>query len=85
MKQFTYVVTDPLGCHARPAGLIVKKAGEFQASVKISNGVKEGDAKRILSLMSLAIKQGNEIKISVDGPDEGPCATALEAFLKANL
>lgn len=26
MKEFKYVITDPEGIHARPAGLLVKKA-----------------------------------------------------------
>ena len=33
MKEFKYVVTDAEGIHARPAGLLVKKAGEFTSSV----------------------------------------------------
>ena len=27
MKEFTYVITDPEGIHARPAGALVKEAG----------------------------------------------------------
>ena len=26
MKQFTYTINDPLGIHARPAGLLAKEA-----------------------------------------------------------
>ena len=37
MKEFKYVVTDAEGIHARPAGLLVKKAGEFTSSVTIAN------------------------------------------------
>ena len=29
MKEFTYLVTDELGIHARPAGLLVKLAKTF--------------------------------------------------------
>ncbi len=29
MKQFTYVITDPLGIHARPAGLLAKQAKSY--------------------------------------------------------
>ena len=29
MKQFTYVIQDPLGIHARPAGALVKAAKPF--------------------------------------------------------
>ena len=25
MKQFTFVITDPVGIHARPAGILVKE------------------------------------------------------------
>ena len=47
MKEFKYVVTDAEGIHARPAGLLVKKAGEFTSSVTIAKGDKSADAKRI--------------------------------------
>ena len=26
MKEFTYTITDPVGIHARPAGMLAKKA-----------------------------------------------------------
>ena len=26
MKQFTYTITDPVGIHARPAGVLAKQA-----------------------------------------------------------
>ena len=29
MKQFIYTITDELGLHARPAGLLVKEAKEI--------------------------------------------------------
>lgn len=31
MKEFTYVITDPEGIHARPAGLLVKAAAGFKS------------------------------------------------------
>lgn len=31
MKQFTYVITDEAGIHARPAGLLVKEAAKLPA------------------------------------------------------
>ncbi|WP_432643321.1 HPr family phosphocarrier protein [Acidaminococcus sp.] len=35
--------------------------------------------------MGMGIKQGMELTVSVEGPDEKDAAVALEAFLKANL
>ena len=36
MKEFKYVITDEVGIHARPAGLLVKKAKEFTSTIIIS-------------------------------------------------
>ena len=45
MKQFTYTITDPVGIHARPAGLLVKevkKKGE-EGKVAIRNIRRDGN------------------------------------------
>ncbi len=86
MKEFTYVIQDPMGIHARPAGQFVKEAGAFaDTAVTIGRGGKEVDAKRILGVMSLGVKQGEEVTIKCDGPDEDAAAEKLEAFLKENM
>lgn len=33
MKQFEYTINDPLGIHARPAGMLVKEAKAFADTV----------------------------------------------------
>ena len=85
MKEFKYVITDELGIHARPAGLLVKEAAKFQADIKIKKGEKEADAKRIFGIMGLAAKKGDEIVLTADGADEAEAIAAIEEFLKANL
>ena len=85
MKQFSYVIKDELGLHARPAGFLVKEAGKFQSSVKIQKGAKEADAKRIFGIMGLAVKKGEEVVIKADGADEDEAIKALEAFFNENL
>lgn len=85
MQEIKYVVKDPLGIHARPAGLIVKMAAGFKSAITIDNGVKKADAKRIMAVMSMGIKQGQEIVVTVEGEDENAAAEAIETFLKENV
>ena len=85
MKEFKYVITDELGIHARPAGLLVKEAAKFQSDIKIKKGEKEANAKRIFGIMGLAAKKGDEIILTADGADEADAIAAIEEFLKANL
>ena len=80
MKEFTHVIADPLGLHARPAGMLVKACAGFTSAVTI-----KADAKRLMAVMRLAAKQGMELTVSVEGADEEKAATELKAFLEANL
>ncbi len=85
MKTFTYKITDELGIHARPAGLLVKKASGFSSDIKIFFGEKSADLKKIFAVMSLGIKCGNEIKVTAEGRDEEKAADELKSFLEQNL
>ncbi len=84
MKRFTYTVADPVGIHARPAGLLAKKASEFESKITLIKGDKSADTRRLMMLMSLGIKCGDEITVQIDGADEAQAAEALEKFLREN-
>lgn len=87
MKTISYVVTDPLGLHARPAGLLVKQSAAYKSGITLKNvGTgKTADAKRIMGVMSLGVKKDNEIELTIEGEDEDKAAAELETFLKENL
>ncbi len=85
MKEIKYVITDPVGIHARPAGNLVKAIKSYSSAITVFKGDKSADMKKLLKLMGLGVKQGDEIIINVEGEDEEACAAAIEEFLKANL
>jgi phosphocarrier protein HPr len=75
-------VRNKAGIHCRPAGLIIQKIIDFpdcSFSLKCSKG--ESDLTSILALLSLALEQGEEIEITVNGPDEeNVCTEIAELF-----
>ena len=86
MKEFKFTVTDPVGIHARPAGLLVKAVKAHAANITITNADgKSADAKKLLALMGLGIKQGDTITVAVEGADEDSAAAAIEKFMTDNL
>ncbi len=85
MTKFNYTITDEFGIHARPAGLLVKEAEKFESNISIKLSDNTADAKRIFSIMSLGVKQGDMIEVSIDGPDENEAKNAIEKFLGSNL
>ena len=85
MKSFTYTVQDELGLHARPAGLLVKEAAKFKSAITLDSGAKKADAKRIMAVMSMGVKQGVEVTVTVDGEDEDAAFEAIKTFFETNL
>ena len=85
MKEFKHVIADPLGMHARPAGMLVKAVAPYASKITITAPTGTADAKRLMGIMRLAAKQGMELTITVEGADEEKAATELQAFLAANL
>lgn len=85
MVKITFEVNDPMGLHARPAGLLVKEAVKCTSKVTICKGEKKGDAKRIFNVMGLAIKANETVDLLVEGEKETEEAAALEAFIKENI
>ena len=85
MKEFTYKIQDEIGIHARPAGLLVKKAGEFQSDIKLIKGDKEADAKKIFAVMGLGVKKDETIRVQVSGIDEDRATKEIEKFFGDNL
>ena len=85
MKSFEYVVKDELGLHARPAGMLVKQAKGYESKVTITKAGKSADATRLMAVMSLAVKQGEEVTVTVEGADEDKACEEIKAFFEANF
>jgi len=85
MKTIKYVITDELGIHARPAGIIVKLVKAYNSKILIGRPEKMVDATKIIGIMSLCMKQGDEIHITVEGEDESEAAAAIKTLLEENL
>lgn len=85
MIEFSCIIKDELGLHARPAGLMVKEASKCTSKITIKSGKKSGDAKRIFSIMGMAVKQGDEITVTVEGPDEKIEVKAFQGYLETIL
>ena len=87
MKQFTYTITDPVGIHARPAGLLAKAAKALDSTVTVAkaDGSKSAAATKLMALMGLGIKQGETVTVTVEGGNEDANFAAMEQFFKDNL
>lgn len=82
MTELVYTIKDNSGIHARPAGLLVKKAQQFASDITITKGEKTVDLKKLFALMSLAIKKDETVTITADGSDEAQAIEAVKELME---
>jgi phosphocarrier protein len=80
-----FIVTSPMGFHARPAAVFVKEAGNFKCEVVVKTKGKEISAKSMLGVLSLGLQSGQELTLQIDGPDEAEAMARFEKFFAEEL
>lgn len=67
-----FVVDDPAGLHARPAGALVAAVAPYDADVRVYHELAGRGpvlARSMTSLISLGVQEGDEILVQATGPD----------------
>ncbi len=77
MQQMEITVANAVGLHARPAAVLVQTAKAFEADIAVEKAGRKVSAKSLISVLSLAVKNGERIAVYADGVDE---AAALDAI-----
>lgn len=85
MKEFNYTITDEIGIHARPAGMLAKKAKAFESSVTIAKGEKEAALTKLMAVMALGVKHGDTVTVKAEGADEEAAIAEIKKFFEKNL
>lgn len=85
MKQFSYIIKDENGLHARPAGMLTKEAKKYQSAVTISCNGKSAAAGKLMAIMAMGVKRGDNVEVTIEGADEDTAAAELQKFFRENL
>ena len=85
MKSFNYVIKDEIGLHARPAGMLVKEAKNYESKITITKAGKAVEATKLMAIMGLGVKCGDTVEVSVEGSDEEAAFVGIQKFFEENL
>lgn len=69
------------GVQDRKASQFVQLASTFDSEIKVIKDGKTIEAKRIMGIMSIGIREGEEITLIVKGVEEQKALITLENFL----
>ena len=85
MKKFNYVIKDEIGIHARPAGMLAKLAKKYESKITVGKDGKTAEARKLMALMGLSVKCGDEVEVTVEGADEEKALEEMKLFFETNL
>jgi phosphocarrier protein len=85
MVQSEVVISDPTGLHARPAAVFVQAAKGFTSRITVRYDGKEADAKSIMSIMAMGIKNECTISLTAEGADETEAIRKLKSLIESNF
>ncbi|MDF2889933.1 MAG: Phosphotransferase system, phosphocarrier protein HPr [Clostridia bacterium] len=85
MVEIKLIMTNKLGLHARPAAEFTKLAARFKSKITLEGNGKTADAKSLLMILTMGIRQGGELTVKADGPDEIESIEALKNLVEGWL
>jgi phosphocarrier protein FPr len=68
-EKLEWVIDYPAGLHARPASIWVDSARHASHRIQIRHGAEIADARNLVSLLQLGLRNGDKITISTEGVD----------------
>jgi phosphotransferase system HPr (HPr) family protein len=83
MRSRDVVIEGEAGLHARPAALFCRAASRFGSDVRVEKGGASANAKSLLSVLQLDVRQGDTVTLVADGPDADEAVQALVELLVA--
>ena len=78
-------VVNKAGFHMRPANLFVQAMTRFQSNITIVFNDRDIDGKSIMNVMAACMKQGTEIEIRCEGPDEVEMLRTAAELVRSGL
>ncbi|MFZ7132567.1 MAG: HPr family phosphocarrier protein [Eubacteriales bacterium] len=85
MKQFTYIIKDRIGIHARPATILAQEARKFECEIILEVKSKRVQVKDMMKVMSMTIKQGTEVLVTAKGSDEDAAIKRFAEIMRQNM
>ena len=82
MQMFKHVIQNAQGIYADSADCLVKAAKCFESQISLSKRSQNGDLKHIFSAAALGVQLGDEVTVTIEGPDEERAAAVMKELFE---
>lgn len=81
-EKLSFVVSDPVGLHARPATILVNQASKFTSNITLVYTGKTVNLKSIMGVMSLGVPTKATVEVIAEGDDEKDAIASIAKVIK---
>jgi len=85
MTERSAIIRNEAGIHCRPSAVILKEVKQYAGEVVVCSEFGETRLDSVMSLLSLGLDEGREIRIRVSGPDEEKVADRMVELFEYNF
>lgn len=82
-KKFEWTLDYPTGLHARPATKWLETARQFNSSIRIRHADKTADAKNLIALLRLGVREGTSLTVSAEGADADKALSVMQILMQS--
>ncbi|MBM7557960.1 HPr family phosphocarrier protein [Halanaerobacter jeridensis] len=79
------MIQNETGIHARPASMLVEEASNYDSDVELLKDGQAVNAKSIMGIMSLGIKQSTEVTVRAEGADAEEAVDAIVELIQSGF
>ena len=76
-------IVSEVGLYGRSATAFIQLANTFKSTIFVEQNGKQANAKSLLGVLSLAIANNSEVKITAEGSDEEEAVNKLTDFISS--
>jgi phosphocarrier protein FPr len=79
------LVPNPTGLHARPAAVLANLAKKFKSDIRLQRGDDTANAKSVVSIMGLEVRQNDKVQLVAQGPDASEAIAGIIPMIQQGL
>lgn len=78
------IVTREDGIDASNIAQLVQRACKYESTIYLQTGTVKVNAKSIMGMMNMGIKQGGEVRVIAEGADETAAVNELSEYIASH-
>lgn len=85
MISQTFVITNGIGLHLKPATMLCTEAIKYESSIMLSTERARINAKSVLNVLGACVRQDDRFEVICDGEDEGEALKNITRLITENF